>query len=63
MLYRHCVTPEYTCRFRWKAGSVAFWDNRATLHYALDDYDTPRYAHRVTLWGDPRAGRSARDDA
>ena len=44
MLYHHCVQPEYTCRFRWRAGSVAFWDNRATLHYALDDYgDAPRY--------------------
>ena len=35
MLYRHCVQPEFTCRFRWRAGSVAFWDNRATMHYAL----------------------------
>jgi taurine dioxygenase len=53
MLYRHCVQPEFTCRFRWLAGSVAFWDNRATMHYALDDYgDAPRYAHRVTLRGD-----------
>jgi taurine dioxygenase len=53
MLYRHCQQPEYTCRFRWRAGSVAFWDNRATLHYALDDYgQAPRFAHRVTLRGD-----------
>jgi len=53
MLYRHCVQPEYTCRFRWQAGSVAFWDNRATLHYALDDYGSAaRFAHRVTLRGD-----------
>jgi taurine dioxygenase len=53
MLYNHCTRPEYTCRFRWRAGSVAFWDNRATLHYALDDYgDTARFAHRVTLRGD-----------
>ena len=37
-LPRTAVKPEYTCRFRWQAGSVAFWDNRATLHYALDDY-------------------------
>ncbi len=59
MLYRHCVQPEYTCRFRWKAGSVAFWDNRATQHYALDDYgDAPRYAHRVTLRGDRPYGPS-----
>jgi len=53
MLYRHCGQPEFTCRFRWKAGSVAFWDNRATQHYALDDYGSaPRYAHRITLRGD-----------
>ena len=57
MLYHHCVKPEYTCRFRWRPGSVAFWDNRATLHYALDDYgDAPRYAHRVTLQGDKPFG-------
>jgi len=53
MLYRHCQQPELTCRFRWRPGSVAFWDNRATLHYALDDYgDALRVAHRVTLRGD-----------
>jgi alpha-ketoglutarate-dependent sulfate ester dioxygenase len=53
MLYRHCQQPELTCRFRWKPGSVAFWDNRATLHYAIDDYgDATRIAHRVTLEGD-----------
>jgi taurine dioxygenase len=53
LLYHHCEKPEYTCRFRWRPGSVAFWDNRATLHYALDDYgQTPRFAHRVTLRGD-----------
>jgi alpha-ketoglutarate-dependent taurine dioxygenase len=53
MLYRHCQRPEFSCRFRWKPGAVAFWDNRATLHYALDDYgDALRIAHRVTLRGD-----------
>ncbi len=53
MLYRHCQQPELTCRFRWRAGSVAFWDNRATLHYAIDDYgDATRIANRVTLRGD-----------
>lgn len=53
MLYRHCIQPELTCRFRWESGSVAFWDNRATLHYALDDYgDATRVANRVTLRGD-----------
>jgi len=53
MLYRHCQRPEFSCRFRWHAGAVAFWDNRATMHYALDDYgDALRIAHRVTLEGD-----------
>jgi taurine dioxygenase len=53
MLYHHCERPEYTCRFRWEPGSLAFWDNRATLHYAIDDYgDAARLAHRVTLRGD-----------
>lgn len=60
MLYRHCERPEYTCRFRWEPGSVAFWDNRATLHYALDDYgDAARLAHRVTLRGDKPYGPAA----
>ena len=53
LLYRHCQRPEFSCRHRWKAGDVAFWDNRATLHYALDDYgDEVRVATRVTLRGD-----------
>ncbi len=52
MLYRHCEQPEVTCRFRWQPGSVAFWDNRATLHYGIHDYgDQVRRAHRVTLRG------------
>lgn len=53
MLYRQCEKPEYTCRFRWEPGSVAFWDNRATMHYAIDDYGSARrFAHRVTVRGD-----------
>jgi taurine dioxygenase len=57
MLYHHCEKPEYTCRFRWRPGSLAFWDNRATLHYALDDYgQAPRLGHRVTLRGDKPFG-------
>jgi alpha-ketoglutarate-dependent taurine dioxygenase len=53
VLYQQSVLPEITCRFRWQEGSVAFWDNRATMHYALDDYgDARRLGHRVTLRGD-----------
>jgi len=52
-LYRHCTqTPEFAMRHRWAAGDVAFWDNRATLHYASDDYHELRVVHRVTLRGD-----------
>jgi len=52
LLYRHLQKPEFACRFHWEPGSVAFWDNRATLHYAVDDYgDDVRVAHRVTLRG------------
>jgi alpha-ketoglutarate-dependent taurine dioxygenase len=52
-LYRHCETPEFALRHRWEQGTVAFWDNRATIHYATDDYgDDLRIVHRVTLRGD-----------
>lgn len=51
-LYRHAAQPEFTCRFRWAAGSVAFWDNRSTWHYALNDYHGEhRLLHRITVGG------------
>ena len=53
-LYRHGARPEFTCRFRWRRGSLAFWDNRATWHYALDDYPGQRrHMHRITVEGAP----------
>lgn len=53
LLYKHCMRPEFGVRHRWRVGDVAWWDNRATLHYALDDYgDAIRVAQRVTLRGD-----------
>ncbi len=53
-LYRHCIRPEFQCRFRWAPGSVAFWDNRATWHYALNDYQGERrLMHRITVEGVP----------
>ena len=52
-LFAHCVRPEFTCRFRWTEGALAFWDNRCAQHYALNDYPgRRRYAHRVTVIGD-----------
>jgi len=45
--------PEYQCRFRWSADAVAFWDNRATQHYAVSDYwPARRVMERVTVIGD-----------
>ena len=53
-LYEHAMRPEHTCRFHWEPGSVAFWDNRATWHYALNDYPGERrLMHRVTVEGEP----------
>ena len=50
-LYQHGAKPEFTGRFRWEKGSLAFWDNRATWHYALNDYNERRYMHRITVEG------------
>ena len=48
----HASRPEFTCRFQWRKGSIAFWDNRATCHRALNDYQgEPRLMHRVTVDG------------
>ncbi len=52
-LFRHQVRPEFTCRFRWQPGSLAFWDNRCTLHNPVNDYHGfRRVMHRITLRGD-----------
>ena len=52
-LKHHAVRPEFTCRFRWRKGSLAFWDNRCTAHYAIDDFQGKRRVmHRVTIEGD-----------
>ncbi|MFT6581551.1 MAG: taurine dioxygenase [Alphaproteobacteria bacterium] len=52
-LYAHASRPEFTCRFQWRAGSVAFWDNRCAMHLALNDYfGHYRLMHRVQVKGD-----------
>jgi taurine dioxygenase len=52
-LYRHAIRPEFTCRFRWRTGSIAFWDNRCTLHTPIDDYfGARRHMWRITVAGD-----------
>ncbi len=56
-LFRHQIRPEFTCRFRWRQGSIAFWDNRCTQHNPVNDYHGyRRLAHRVTLAGEKPAG-------
>jgi len=64
LFYEHLTRPEYTVRFRWREGDVAFWDNRATAHLApgdLDHLDVRRTLHRVTLIGDRPVGVDGRE--
>lgn len=52
-LFDHQVRPEFTCRFRWYPGSIAFWDNRCAQHNPVNDYHGfRRIMHRITLAGD-----------
>ena len=53
LLFAHATRPEYTIRWRWQQNDVAFWDNRVTQHYAVDDYrPNRRVMHRATILGD-----------
>jgi taurine dioxygenase len=53
LLQRHITRLDNTVRWSWRHGDVAIWDNQATQHYAVDDYDDqPRLMHRITLAGD-----------
>jgi taurine dioxygenase len=63
MLAEQTVRPEYTVRFRWEPGSIAFWDNRATMHLAPGDLaspDQPRILHRILVAGDIPVGVDGR---
>jgi taurine dioxygenase len=51
-LYQHIGRAEHTIRFQWSEGALAFWDNRATWHWAVNDYQgSRREMHRVTIEG------------
>jgi len=59
LLFQHLTSAEYTARFRWEPGSIAFWDNRSTCHFAPTDFahlDVDRVMHRVTVLGEPAVG-------
>jgi alpha-ketoglutarate-dependent taurine dioxygenase len=59
LLWEHAVRPEFVVRFRWNAGDIAIWDNRATAHLAPEDiFETEfdRQLYRVTLVGDVPVG-------
>jgi alpha-ketoglutarate-dependent taurine dioxygenase len=59
LLQRHVTRLENTVRWSWRDGDVAIWDNRATQHYAVADYDDlPRLMHRVTIAGSVPVGIS-----
>lgn len=53
LLFAHATRPEFTLRWRWQVNDVAFWDNRVTQHFAVDDYrPARRVMHRATVLGD-----------
>lgn len=57
----HATRPENTVRWHWSLGDVAIWDNRATIHRAVDDYDDlPRVVRRTTVAGEPAVGVDGR---
>jgi taurine dioxygenase len=48
-LYEHIRSPEFQVRLKWNRGDLAFWDNRATQHYAVPDYRDRRVMQRVSI--------------
>lgn len=53
MLFDHAERPEFSVRWTWRPGDAALWDNRCTMHYAVNDYgDATRILHRVTIYAD-----------
>jgi taurine dioxygenase len=61
MLFAHIQKPEFQVRWRWRENAIAFWDNRITQHYAVNDYlPHRRIMHRATILGDRPFHRSRR---
>jgi len=63
LLWEHLVRPEYTVRFKWNPGDIAFWDNRSTAHLAPRDIfesDFDRQLYRITLVGEVPVGVDGR---
>jgi taurine dioxygenase len=52
-LLRHASSPDYTIRFSWNPGDFVLWDNRATWHYAVDDYGDGARAYRKVIGVEP----------
>jgi len=53
-IYAHCMRREFVHEFVWRPGSIAFWDNRSSWHFAKNDYHGHRREmHRITLEGEP----------
>jgi taurine dioxygenase len=49
----HIQKPEFQVRWKWKPNAIAFWDNRITQHYAVNDYlPARRVMNRATIIGD-----------
>jgi alpha-ketoglutarate-dependent taurine dioxygenase len=62
-IWEHVTRPEYTVRFKWNEGDIAFWDNRSTSHLAPTDIfqsDFDRQLYRITLVGQPLVGVDGR---
>ncbi|MDY0006923.1 MAG: TauD/TfdA family dioxygenase [Spongiibacteraceae bacterium] len=49
LLFEHVQRPEFQYRHRWQPGDLMIWDNRCTLHYAVNDYDQRRVMHRISV--------------
>ncbi|MEQ8440434.1 MAG: TauD/TfdA family dioxygenase [Alphaproteobacteria bacterium] len=53
LLFKHALRPDFTFRHRWQSGDLCVWDNRMTMHYAINDYDGHRrLMYRTTFEGE-----------